>query len=184
MNTFTEPRDLVGNPNYHRDREEALSVLDPKALDAPIADLVTGFAALPHCFTLQCCHGHFIWALGQDDHNIERIPAGHSGPVTYRIAYLAICLEDSARGRELWDALSQAPRIDPGYIQFGSADWFWERWPNSYVLQVEPALHRFEDRAVLDCAEARHTERARDAFFREIGALLAREIRNARPVVV
>jgi len=177
METFREPGAFVENRHYGRDRKEALAALDPKALDAPIVDLVTGFAALPHCFTLQCCYGHFIWAPGQGDHTLERVPPGHAGPVTYRIAYLAICLEDSAAGRRLRQALSQVPRIDPDYIQFGSAGWFWERWPNSYVLQVEPSPHIGKDRAVLERGEALRTERARDAFFGELVELLAREFR-------
>lgn len=40
--------------------------------------------------------------------------------------------------------------IEPDYLQFGSADWFWERWLNSYALQVEPAcrlLKRFTSSA-------------------------------------
>jgi hypothetical protein len=62
------------------------------------------------------------------------------------------------------------------YVQFGSADWFWDQWPNSYTLQVEPAAHRFKDQAVLTAGEAMQTQRARDRFFEEIRRLLAEEV--------
>jgi hypothetical protein len=172
VETFTEARKFVENPQYARQRVEALSALDPTVLDAPIVDLVTAFATLRQCFTLQCCYGHFICAPGQDIHNLDPIPPDHSGPVTYRIAYFAFCLEDSAQGRALRQALEGVTRIDPGFIQFGSADWFWDRWPNSYVLQVEPRDHCGKDQAVLESREARRTERARQAFFRGLSDLL------------
>jgi len=36
----------------------------------------------------------------------------------------------------------------------GSADWFWERWTNSYALQVEPARYMTADEAILQSEEA------------------------------
>lgn len=57
--------------------------------------------------------------------------------VEYRIAYLALCIENSAPGRMLYDSLQAIPAINPQNIQFGSAHWFWERQVNSYVLQVK-----------------------------------------------
>lgn len=43
----------------------------------------------------------------------------------------------------------------------------------SYVLQVEPAEHRFEDQATLSADEALRVQRARDRLFEELRALLA-----------
>jgi hypothetical protein len=60
--------------------------------------------------------------------------------------------------------------------QFGSANWFWERWVNSYALQVEPVAHRLQDEVILEPAEALHTQRARDLFFRELRARLDAEL--------
>lgn len=133
------------------------------------------FNLLPHCFTLQACHGHFLTAPDQDEHSLAAIPDGFEGPVRYRIAYVAFCVEASDRGRALLQRLSGATAVDPGSVQFGSADWFWERWVNSYTLQVEPHAHRFKDQAVLAADEARHTERVRDRFFAELRRALADE---------
>ena len=178
METFTEPREFVKHNRYSQDRQEALAALDFGSIDEPIVDIVAGFARLPHCFTLQCCYGHFVCAPEQDPHSLEPIPHGYAGLVRYRIAYIALCLENSPRGRALRQSLARVQAVDPGYVQFGSADWFWERWTNSYALQVEPAIHMTKDEAVLDCAEALHTQWTRDCFFRELRVLLAAELRE------
>jgi hypothetical protein len=175
VETFTEPREFVENPRYDLDRRNALAALDLNSIDAPIVDIVAGFTALPYCFTLQSCYGHFICAPQQDPHTLEPIPWGYSGPVRYRIAYMAFCIENSHRGRALQEALAQMPRTVPGYVQFGSAEWFWERWVNAYALQVEPVAHQLEDEAILEPAEAICTQMARDRFFGELGTLLAVE---------
>ena len=177
METFTEPKPLVENPRYARDREVALAALDFGAIDAPIVDLISGFAALPHCFTLQCCCGHFVCAPEQDPRTLDPVPADHPGPVRYRIAYLGLCIENGRAGRALLDSLRGLTAIDPGYVQFGSADWFWKSWANSYALQVEPARDMNKDEAVLDRAEAVHVQWTRDRFFAELRTLVARERR-------
>jgi hypothetical protein len=176
LETFKDARELVEDARYPQERQEALAALNLDAIDRPIADLIAGFATLPHCFTLQCCYGHFVCAPGQDPHNLEPIARGHSGMVRYRIAYIAFCLENSPRGRALRKALARIPAIAPGYIQFGSADWFWEQWANSYALQVEPVAHRLRDEALLESGEALHTQGVRDLFFQEIRVLLAAEL--------
>lgn len=176
METFTKAREFVENSGYFRARQESLSALDLTVIDEPITDIVVGFASLPHCFTLQCCCGHFLWAPEQDPENLEPIPSGYSGQVTYRIAYIAMCLENSRRGRALRQSLARLPAVDPDYVQFGSADWFWERWVNSYALQVGPVAHMLKDEAILEPAKARHTQRVRDLFFRELRECLAAEL--------
>lgn len=173
LDTFTEPREFVDNPRYSRDRHDTLARLGVTAIDAPIAGVVAGLNKLSHCFTLQCCCGHFVRTAEQDPHTLQPLRPGHAGLVTYRIAYVAVCLEDSLRGQALRRTLAQIPAIDPAYIQFGSADWFWDQWPNSYVLQVEPTAHMLKDQAVLEAAEAYRTQEARDSFFGELKALLA-----------
>lgn len=178
LETFTKAREFVQNARYAQDRQDALAALDLESIDAPIVDIVAGFAALPHCFTLQSCYGHFVCTLEQSPHDLAPIAADCCGAVTYRIAYVAWCLENSRRGRALRGALARVPAVAPGYVQFGSADWFWERWPNSYALQVEPAAHRLQDEAVLEPTEALQTQKARDLFFGEIRALLAAETRE------
>jgi hypothetical protein len=175
METFTGPRELVRNAGYAGDRRAALEGLDLSAIDEPIVDIVEAFRPVTHCFTLQCCYGHFLTAPGQDEHSLAPIPDGYSGTVRYRIAYVAFCVDAGDRGRALLDRLSLVPEMDPGFVQFGSADWFWDQWPNSYALQVEPAVHRFKDQAALSAGEAMHTQRARDRFFDELRRVLAEE---------
>lgn len=176
METFGAPRDFVKNEQYTQNRKDALAALDLGSIDESIVDIVAGFAKLPHCFTLQCCYGHFVCAPEQDPHGPDPIPRGYGGPVRYRIAYIAFCLEDSHRGRTLRDSLARIAEISPGYVQFGSADWFWEQWVNSYALQVEPIAHQFKDEAILEPAEAFEVQRVRNHVFRALRALLNREI--------
>jgi hypothetical protein len=147
-------------------------------LDGPIKPLISGFAILPHCFTLQSCHGHFVCDANNEPDNDDPIPDGRIGIVRYRLAYIAMCIENSDRGRTLRDALSLVPRIDPAYIQFGSPAWFWERCVNSYALQVEPFSQQFCDEAQLEAKEARHVQKVRDLFFEKLAELLAAESRG------
>ncbi len=64
------------------------------------------------------------------------------------------------------------PAIDPDYVQFGSAEWFWERYANSYALQVEPARYKRKDEAILEQAEALHVQQIREFFFSKLRELL------------
>jgi hypothetical protein len=180
LETFTEPREFVDNDHYDEERQNALA--DPRfsSIDEPIVDLVSGFSALPHCFPLQSCVGHFLWVPRQDIYTLDPIPTGYAGPVRYRIAYIALCIENSARGERLRQSLAQIPAIDPAYIQFGSADWFWERWVNSYALQVEPISQMMKDEAILEVEEALHIQKTRDLFFAELRRLLRRELGERR----
>ena len=172
METLREPRPFVENAHYSRDRDDALRRLDPRSIDEPIQDLITAFNAVPCCFTLQSCYGHFVSTPDQDDRNCEPVPAQDCGPVRYRMAYVALCLEDTAAGRALHDSLRQMAARDPDYVQFGSADWFWDRHVNSYALQVEPARYMRLDEAVLDHAEALRVQERRDRFFQHLAELL------------
>lgn len=181
METFTEPRALIARPAFEGDRREALRLLNLEAIDPPIVDIITAFAEFAHVFTIQCCFGHFVCGAEQDVHTLSPIPDDYAGPVRYRIAYVAFCLEPSERGRALYDAMARVPQVDPGYIQFGCATWFWDRWPNSYALQVEPAVFRFQDEAMLDVEQARRTAAVRDAFFARLRTVLAEERRRVAP---
>jgi hypothetical protein len=178
VETFSEPKELVQDARYQAERREALAGLAIADIDEPLVDLIRGFATLRHCFTLQCCYGHFICDPEQDARSFEPIPDGHDGPVRYRIAYIAFGIENSERGRGLRQSLARIPAIDPDYVQFGSADWFWDRRVNTYALQVMPLAHKLEDETILDTPEALHTEATRDLFFRELRALLSEELRE------
>ena len=179
METFIEARELVPFPAYAAERERALDAILWDDLDAPVVDVVRSFNELPYLFTLQCCHGHFLTSPGQDEHDLAPLPVGHSGAVRYRIAYVAFCVQDGEPGRAFLERAQRLPAlVDPAYVQFGSAGWFWDQWVDSYVLQVEPAAHRFKDQAALSAGEALHTQRVRDRFFEELRGLLAGERRR------
>lgn len=172
METFAQSRQFVVNPRYLRDRQAALAKLNLEDVDAPIREIVAGFAGLPHCFTLQSCYGHFVHAAQPQLDNLEPLPAHDVGPVKYRIAYLAFCLENSPRGKRLRTALEYIPAIDSEYVQFGSPEWFWRRHLNSCALQVEPARFANKDEAVIDHHEALHVQRVRDRFFARLTELV------------
>jgi hypothetical protein len=139
METFIKFRPMVADPRYQDRRKKCLNELNIDELDSPIADLIDDLCEFPFCFTIQSCFGHFLYPRQEDPNNIEPLPStGKTQSVEYRIAYIALCFEDSRSGREFLRWLKQLPEIDPQYIQFGCAEWFWERNPNSYVLQVEP----------------------------------------------
>lgn len=166
METFTASRALVDNPRYGEQRRQCLAGLTGGMIDAPIIDVVDGLNGLPCCFTLQSCYGHFTCDGQSDPHNLEPLPATEvSAQVEYRIAYLALCVEDSDRGRMLLQGMADVPIVDPAYIQFGCAEWFWSRHVNSFALQVGPERFKREDRAILDYREALRIERTRRDFF-------------------
>ena len=125
METFTKTKDFVFNAQFEDQRLLSLQVLRLNSIDPPIRDIVSGFAQLPFCFTLQSCYGHFLFKNQRGKKNINRLPEKTDArAIEYRIAYLAICIQDSVQGRNLLNNLAQLVNIDPQYIQFGCADWF------------------------------------------------------------
>jgi hypothetical protein len=107
METFSKARDFAEHPRYQRDRSKVLSRLKLRKIDAPIRDLVKDLGKLPHCFTLQCCYGHFLWKGQTDPHSLVSLPGHNPGPVRYRIAYLALCIEQGGRGAYLRDRFAE-----------------------------------------------------------------------------
>ena len=154
-------------------REKCLRQFDIDEIDPPIMDLITGFAKLPYCFTLQSCYGHFLYEHQKDEYNTDALPvANHILHVYYKIAYLALCIENSPPGQTLFENLKRISETDPEYIQFGCAEWFWQSQVNSYVIQVEPKRFMMKDRAHVDYQEALHIEKVRDQFFTILNQLL------------
>jgi hypothetical protein len=173
VETFEHSRDFVEHSSYAQDRTTVLSALDPATIDAPILDVVQGFAQLPHCFTLQSCFGHFTWDGQPDTRGLQTLPARDVGLVTYSVAYLALCIEHSPAGVRLRESLERVPAVDRQCVQFGSPGWFWDQYPNSYALQVEPERFRFQDRAAMRHDEALHVQAVRDRFFAHLRELVA-----------
>ena len=173
METFTDLKDFVDNPYFHDQRKKWLSKLDIGSIDTPIVELISGFAKLDYCFTLQSCYGHFLHNSQKNPYNIEPLPLSNCiSNVEYKIAYIALCIENSKQGRTLFYDLKEIPSIDPEYIQFGCAEWFWKRQVNSYALQVEPKKHMTKDRLFVDYWEALHIEKVRNKFFTRLKKLV------------
>ena len=170
METYIPARPFTAHPTFEKDRKEALRLLDPNAIDMPIRSLVNSINMRSELFTLQCCHGHFVTEDGRVLANTGE--GGEGDSFIYRIAYLAVCIADSKAGRETRERLTNLPtRVDPENVQFGSATWFWDQWPNSYVVQVMPDRYKDLDKARIEYAEVREVERIRDAFFVALGEI-------------
>lgn len=174
METFTEFRPMVGDPRYQDRRRLCLNKLNIDKLDSPIAVLIDDLCEFPFCFTIQSCFGHLLYTGQEDQNNIEPLPQTDLiHDVEYRIAYIALCVENSRSGREFHHWLKQLPEIDPNFIQFGCAEWFWERNKNSYVLQVAPVRHMLKDKCTIDYQEALHIENVRNEFYDHLMMLVS-----------
>jgi hypothetical protein len=173
METFTEPKGFVENSGFSLQRQACLEKWDISSIDAPIVDIVKGFSELSYCFTLQSCCGHFLHTFQNDPYNIDPLPqSDRIKNVEYRIAYIALCIENSDSGIALFKDLKRIPLIDEDYIQFGSAEWFWERQVNSYALQVEPNRHMKKDKIIVDYKEALYLQETKNRFFAELRYLI------------
>ena len=173
METYTEIKKFVGNPNYQDQRQKSLACLSDSMIDEPIIEVINGFNKLTYCFTLQSCYGHFVYRGQNDSHNLEPLPNnGTIDSVEYRIAYICLCIENSDSGKGLLEALKQITAIDPQNIQLCCAEWFWKRQVNSYALQVQPERFKHKDKAMLDYREALQIEKIRNEFFFRLRELL------------
>jgi hypothetical protein len=170
METYIPYKTFTAHPTFEKDREIALHSLDPGAIDPPVRPLVKAINQHPEIFTLQCCHGHFVTEDGRELSSPEE--GSGSELLLYRLAYLAVCIADSEAGRRTRSLLMDLPgSVDPDNVQFGSATWFWDQWPNSYVVQVMPERYKDMDKVRIEYPEAREVEKIRDAFFEALGKL-------------
>ena len=168
METYIPHRSFTAHSTFGKDRDAALNSLDLSAVDPPIRSLVSSINTRPEIFTLQCCHGHFVTEDGRD---LSNTGEGREGDfLIYRLAYVAVCIADSEAGWKFRTQLMDLPgRVDPENVQFGSATWFWDQWPNSYVVQVMPERYKELDKARIGYTEALKLEKIRDAFFCGVG---------------
>lgn len=167
----------MDNPRFHEQRQRSVNSVDMTTIDPPIVEIIDGFSKLPYCFTLQSCYGHFLYSGQKDEKNIEPLPvSGDIAEVDYRISYMALCIEDSDPGRELFNELSEVAAIDSEYIQFCCADWVWKDQVNSYALQVEPDRYKTKDRCSVSYQEALHIEKVRNEFFAEIRRIVQKRL--------
>jgi len=174
METFTALKKFVANPRYIEQRKRALHSLDLESIDNPIRNLIQDLSQLSFCFTLQSCYGHFLHDPEVDDpQNLDPLPAhSNMASVQYRIAYIALCIQDNTAGRQLYSHLEKIPALDPEYIQFGCAEWFWEQQVNSFALQVEPRRFMYKDQATIPYQEALHVQQVREIFVRELEGIV------------
>ena len=172
METFSELKEIVPNPNFDKQRKAMLKSIDYKEIDTPIIELIKIISKLDYCFTLQCCYGHFLYEGQNDEHNLEPLPiANNILNIDYRIAYIAFCIKENNEGKKLLNDLTKVPLIEPEYIQFGCAEWFWEQQVNSFVLQVEPKRFMDKDRVNIDYKEALFVEKVRAKFFKRLNEI-------------
>ena len=110
-----------------------------------IEDIIRDVNLLPYCYTLQSCYGHFLYQGQSNPHSLTPLPVTNDiTEVDYRIAYIAMVIENSEEGRALLEDIKQLTDLNPYFIQFGCADWFWNQNVNSYALQVEPKDHMYK----------------------------------------
>ena len=113
METFTDLKDFVDNPYFHDQRQKCLSKLDLESIDTPIVELISGLANLDYCFTLQSCYGHFLYNSQNNPFNTEPLLASNSiSSVEYKIAYIALCIENSKQGKVIFQHLRNIPSIE------------------------------------------------------------------------
>jgi hypothetical protein len=175
METFIEARKLVPDPDYVDRRRSYVSALDLKAIDAPIVRLIDSLNKTRHCFTLQSCFGHFLYGNEKDIYNLNPLPTRKvGGSIVYRIAYIALCVENNEHGLKIMRALENISSKNPAYIQFGTAEWFWKKSVNSFIIQIEPERFKMLDKIVTNYEEAIQIEQVRNWFFEEIGISLLR----------
>lgn len=175
METYVPAKPFAVDPNFSKQREKALADLDLSQVDSPIVDFIKKLNALPYCFSLQCCYGHFVHEGQPEGRGVEPLAKYRAGEIVeYRIAYLAVCLQNNEEGRRLRQDLQQVAAIDPENIQFGSAEWFWAKNVNTYVLQVEPDRFRNKDTASVGIEEALHLEIVKQEFFTLLHEIITR----------
>ena len=178
METFTNPKPFTSHPGYVSDREKTLRELEKEilngAIDPPLLPMIRGCMTIPYFFTVQCCFGHFVHDLEKDPENLIS-PARYKETikiVRYRIAYVTICIQNNIQGREMFSDLEKLAADNPDYIQFGSADWFWERMVNTYCIQLEPIRFKGEDTGMIGMREVLHIEMLRTDFFERITEII------------
>jgi len=102
METYCELKPFTENPNFDRQKEKALKKLNLNLIDAPLQPMIKQLNDLPHCFTLQCCFGHFVHDKQPDENSLEPISKFvDTDDILYRIAYVAFCIKNSEQGKWL-----------------------------------------------------------------------------------
>jgi len=119
---------------------------------------------IAYLFTLQCCHGHFLTTAHKEVSGVHLLGGGNE--VEHRLAYIAFCIENSPSGKAFSQQFKNVTlTVGRSFVQFCSAQWFWDHLVNSYALQLMPTRFKDQDSAVIDCREAGKVQHIRDIFF-------------------
>jgi len=169
METFAEPKKMVGNSHFQKQRKKNINGLSEDMIDAPILKLIQVVNSYSYCFTLQCCFGHFVYQGQENPDNFESLPVNSDiNSFEYRIAYITFCLDNNTFGQEMLAKLKGITSIDPKNIQLCSAEWFWKKQVNTYSLQVEPDRFKHKDSVILNYQEALLIEKVRNKFYDQL----------------
>ena len=178
METFTKIKKLVFNPDFYKQRNITLNNINYDKIDIPIIESIKDLSKLDYCFSLQSCYGHFLYPGENNQYNTNQLPIVNDNmSIDYRIAYIAICVNNNKDGKTFLNDLAKLTFADPEYIQFGCAEWFWERQVNSFVLQVEPERFRDKDRVTIDYNEALDIEKIRNEFFFKLNGTIEKLVK-------
>jgi hypothetical protein len=109
---------------------------------------------------------------------VHEIPSDKQ--ITYRIAFIAFCADNSPEGVKLLQEIKSLVNIDPEYIHFGCAEWFWDLQVNSFVLQVVPERYKTCDKIVIYHPEALHIEKIRDELLDQLGLLFKKKMKEIK----
>lgn len=179
METYIRAKPLEKSPEFQSRRETAIAHLDYKLIEKPLINLVRDINSLPFIFTLQCCHGHFLATIDRNSLDFDELAS--TNKVLYKLAYIAFCIDNSRQGRRFMGRLEEIPKVmSTGLVQFCSADWFWDQWKNSYVLQVMPQRFIDKDRTIIDSDEANTLQKVRDSFFEQLQDLAEISVRSMK----
>ena len=96
MQTYTKARPIEDDPDFEARRDAARAALDLPDVDEPMVPLVEELNRLPHCFTLQCCFGHFVADGETDPRTLAPPPPMGKKSMEYNLAYVAFCAVRSA----------------------------------------------------------------------------------------
>lgn len=174
MQTFCSEKPLEYNPGFNAKKVRSLKEMSDVDIETPVVEVVNSLNKLPFCFTLQSCFGHFL-IEGENISDSFYFPYSYTDAkeFLYRISYVAICVDSVPESRRLLTLLRDIlNKINTEYLQFGCAEWYWEQYVNSYVIQVQPWNRSNVDSLYVTTEEAQKIRTVRDHFWKIMAATL------------
>ncbi len=171
MKTFTKPEKMVKDSQYQKKRTKSIANLDMNIIDPQIKNLIATLSHLSCCFTIQSCHGHLVTTTNADQLELCPIlPEPLPKKALYQVAYIALVIENSPTGIDLYNSLKKIPPHELDFLQFGTATWFSKTlgYSNVYILQASPERHMYLDRFEMEHKEVPNWDDARKFMFESI----------------